>query len=73
MLKKHIIKIFNIETFIFSLTSDIIAIEITYLLNITVNIIIKELTNFSNVANSIHAVILISEAIPTKIAAKKSS
>mgnify|MGYP004620316921 FL=1 len=79
---KDIKRVFNAETFIIGLVSGIIGIGITYLLNIPINMIIKNISGLPNVAklNIIHAITLIiisicltviGGAIPSRIASKK--
>ncbi|WP_342481693.1 ABC transporter ATP-binding protein/permease [Paenibacillus sp. FSL L8-0340] len=81
--KKDITRVFNAETFIIGAFSGVLAIGITYLLTIPANIIIKSLTDLSNVAqlNPLHALLLIlinvvltmlGGFIPAKLAAKKN-
>ncbi|WP_150274370.1 ABC transporter ATP-binding protein/permease [Paenibacillus tepidiphilus] len=81
--KKDITRVFNAETFIIGAFSGILAISITYLLTIPANMIIKSLTDLSNVAqlNPVHAILLIvinvlltmlGGFIPAKFAAKKN-
>ncbi len=80
--KKDISRVFNAETIIVGFTSGIFGILITMLLNIPINIIIKNLTNISNIASlpivgSIILIIismfltLIAGLIPSKVASKK--
>jgi putative ABC transport system permease protein len=80
--KKDITRVFNAETFIIGTFSGLLGISIAYLLTIPVNIIIKSITDLSNVAqlNPVHAftLVLISVVltvlggfIPAKFAAKK--
>ncbi|WP_151734924.1 ATP-binding cassette domain-containing protein ['Paenibacillus yunnanensis' Narsing Rao et al. 2020] len=81
--KKDITRVFNAETFIIGAFSGILAISITYLLTIPANMIIKSMTDLSNVAqlNPVHAILLIiinvlltmlGGFIPAKFAAKKN-
>lgn len=81
--KKDITRVFNAETFIIGAFSGVLAIGITYLLTIPANIIIKSLTDLSNVAqlNPLHALLLIlinvvltmlGGFVPAKLAAKKN-
>jgi putative ABC transport system permease protein len=80
--KKDITRVFNAETFIIGSLSGLLGIGIAYLLTIPINIVLKSLTDLSNVAqlNPLHAFLLvvISVAltmlggfIPAKFAAKK--
>lgn len=80
--KKDITRVFNAETCIIGTCSGVLAIAITYLLTIPINMIIKSLTDLSNVAqlNPVHAILLIVISvvltmlggfIPAKFAAKK--
>ena len=46
--KRDIRRVFNAETFIIGLSSGIIGIAITLLLNIPINLIIKHITDVSN-------------------------
>ncbi|MFC9541603.1 ATP-binding cassette domain-containing protein [Lysinibacillus sp. NPDC056959] len=80
--KKDITRLFNAETFIIGATSGILGIGITYLLSVPINIIIENLTDFSNIAslNPVHGIALIVLSIvltmlggllPAKMAAKK--
>ena len=59
--RKDITRVFNAETFIIGLCSGLIGIIITYILLIPTNIILKNITDLTNVArlNLIHAIILI--------------
>lgn len=81
--KKDITRVFNAETFIIGAFSGLLAIGITYLLTIPTNMIIKSLTDLSNVSllNPLHAVLLIllnvlltilGGFIPAKLAARKN-
>ncbi len=80
--KKDISRVFNAETFIEGLIAGIFGIIITLLINIPINMIIKNYSDISNIAtlNPIAAIILIlisvlltiiAGFIPAKIAAKK--
>ena len=80
--KKDISRVFNAETFIVGLTAGLIGIGITLLLNIPINIIIKEITDISSVASlpfmgGVILVIIsmlltiIAGLIPSRMAAKK--
>ena len=80
--KKDISRVFNAETIIIGFTSGLFGIIITILLNIPINIIIKNITNISNISKLpiiggivliIISVILtlIGGLIPAKIASKK--
>lgn len=81
--KKDITRVFNAETFIIGSFSGLLAIGITYLLTIPTNMIIKSLTDLSNVSllNPMHALLLIllnvlltilGGFIPAKLAARKN-
>ena len=80
--KKDISRVFNAETFIVGLIAGLIGIGITLLLNIPINIIIKSITDISNVASlpifgAITLIIIsmlltvIAGLIPSRMAAKK--
>ena len=80
--KKDISRVFNAETFIEGLISGVLGILLTLLLNIPINMIIKELANISNIAilpvkGAIILVIIsitltiIAGLIPAKMASKK--
>lgn len=80
--KKDITRVFNAETAIIGTLSGLLGISIAYLLTIPTNIIIKNMTDLSNVAqlNPVHALVLIILSvgltilggfIPAKFAAKK--
>ena len=80
--KKDISRVFNAETFIVGLLSGIIGIGITVLLNIPINIIIKGITDVSNLSSlpimgGIILIIIsmsltvIAGLIPSRIASKK--
>ncbi len=80
--KKDISRVFNAETIIIGFTSGLFGIIITILLNIPINIIIKNITNISNISTLpisggiiliIISVILTLTGglIPSKIASKK--
>ncbi|MDD3048549.1 MAG: ABC transporter ATP-binding protein/permease [Bacilli bacterium] len=80
--KKDITRVFNAETFIIGLCSGLIGIGVASLLTVPINIILKKLTDLSNIAqlNPLHALILIIVSIiltliggfiPAKIASKK--
>ena len=80
--KKDISRVFNAETFIVGLASGLIGILVTILLNIPINIIIKKITDISNVASLpiLGGIILvlismlltvIAGLIPSRMAAKK--
>ena len=80
--KKDISRVFNAETFIIGLIAGLIGIGITLLLNIPINIIIKHITDVSNLASLpfMGGVILVSISmlltviaglIPSKLASKK--
>lgn len=80
--KKDISRVFNAETFIEGTIAGLIGIGITLLLNIPINIIIKNITDISNVAMlpTTGAIILvvismiltmIAGLIPSKMASKK--
>jgi len=63
--KKDISRVFNAETFIIGLTSGLIGISIAILLVFPINIVLKDLTDLSNIAqlNPIHALLLISVSV----------
>lgn len=80
--KKDISRVFNAETFIVGLTAGALGIGITVLLNIPINIIIKNLVGISNVSilpfvGGIILVVIsmlltvIAGLLPSKMAAKK--
>ena len=80
--KKDISRVFNAETFIIGLISGILGITITILLNIPINIIIKNLSGINNVSSlpPLAAIILvlisilltvIAGLIPSSYASKK--
>jgi ABC-type lipoprotein export system ATPase subunit/ABC-type antimicrobial peptide transport system permease subunit len=80
--KKDITRVFNAETCIIGSLSGLLGIGIAYLLTIPVNIILKSITDLSNVAqlNPLHALALVVLSvgltmlggfIPAKFAAKK--
>lgn len=80
--KKDITRVFNAETGIIGTLSGLLGIGIAYLLTIPVNIILKSMTDLSNVAqlNPLHAFGLVALSvaltmlggfIPAKFAAKK--
>ncbi|MDR0922419.1 MAG: ATP-binding cassette domain-containing protein [Lactobacillales bacterium] len=80
--KKDITRVFNAETFIIGAFSGLLGIAIAYLLTIPANILIKNATGLSNVAqlNPIHALLLVTISviltliggmIPARMAAKK--
>ncbi len=80
--KKDISRVFNAETFIEGLTAGIMGIVVTLLLNIPINIIIKEIVNISNISvlpvdGAIILIIIsviltvIAGLIPSKMASKK--
>ncbi|MBL1229871.1 ATP-binding cassette domain-containing protein [Enterococcus sp. BWB1-3] len=80
--KKDITRVFNAETLIIGMCSGLLGIGIAYLLTLPTNIILKDMTGLSNVAqlNPIHALALITisvvltllgGALPAKWAAKK--
>ena len=80
--KKDISRVFNAETFIVGLLSGIIGIGVTVLLNIPINIIIKNITDVSNLSSLpiLGGIILIiismsltviAGLIPSRIASKK--
>ena len=81
--KKDISRVFNAETLIEGLTAGVLGILVTILLNIPINIIIKEVVNISNISvlpvNGAIILIIISVLltviagfIPAKIASKKN-
>ena len=80
--KKDISRVFNAETFLVGLTSGLIGILVTILLNIPINMIIKEITDISKVASlplfgGLVLVLIsmlltvIAGLIPSRMAAKK--
>ena len=80
--KKDISRVFNAETFIVGLSSGVLGILVTILLNIPINIIIKNIVNISNISKLpiLGAIILvlisvlltiIAGLIPSKVASKK--
>lgn len=80
--KKDITRVFNAETFIIGIFSGLLGVVVTYILIVPVNIILKDLTGLTGVANLniYHAIILIAVSltltllggfIPSKLAAKK--
>lgn len=80
--KKDVSRVFNAETLIIGLTAGIIGILVTLILNIPINLIIKNLTGVSNLSRLpvVGALILIlisvvltiiAGVIPSKIASKK--
>ena len=80
--KKDISRVFNAETFIIGLSSDIFGVCVTLLLSIPINIILKHLIGLTSIAkldpfDAIAVIIisftltLISGLIPSRIAAKK--
>ncbi|MBE6140207.1 MAG: ABC transporter ATP-binding protein/permease [Firmicutes bacterium] len=80
--KKDISRVFNAETFIIGLTSGVLGIIVTLILNIPINIIIKNMVNISNISKLpwVGAIILviisvflttIAGLIPSKVASKK--
>lgn len=80
--KKDISRVFNAETLIEGLTAGILGIIVTALLNIPINLIIKNIVNISNISKLpiVGAIILITISviltviagfIPAKIASKK--
>lgn len=80
--KKDISRVFNAETFIIGLIAGLIGIGTTLLLNVPINIIIKNITNVSNLSKLplVGGVILviismlltvIAGLIPSRIASKK--
>ena len=80
--KKDIRRVFNAETMIIGLTSGVLGILVTLVLNIPINIIIKDMTNISNISvlpiiGAIALIIisviltLIAGLIPSNVAAKK--
>ena len=80
--KKDISRVFNAETFIIGLAAGLLGIGITAILTIPINIIIKSITNVSQIANlpvpgAIILVIIsmiltiIGGLIPSKMASKK--
>ncbi|MFC6275472.1 ATP-binding cassette domain-containing protein [Levilactobacillus tangyuanensis] len=82
--KKDITRVFDAETFILGVASGALGVVIAWLLTFPVNIVLKNITNLSNVAhlNPIHGVILIIIStiltvlgghIPARMAAKKDA
>ena len=80
--KKDISRVFNAETLIEGLVAGLLGIGVTLLLNIPINIIIKEVTNISNVSvlpidGAIGLIIIsviltvLAGLIPSKMASKK--
>lgn len=80
--KKDISRVFNAETLIIGLTSGVIGIVVTSLLNIPINMILKRILNVSNIASLplVGAIILIvisilltliGGLIPSRVASKK--
>lgn len=80
--KRDISRVFNAETFIVGLISGLLGIGITLLLNIPINIIIKQVAGISNIASLPWAggvilvvismlLTIIAGLIPAKLAAKK--
>lgn len=80
--KKDISRVFNAETIIVGFTSGMMGIIITIILNIPINMIIKNVANISNVAKlpAVGAIILvvisvlltsIAGLVPAKLASKK--
>ena len=80
--KKDIRRVFDAETFIIGLFSGLLGIGISYLLLIPINVILKQITDLSNVAvmDIRYSIILITisviltligGAIPSKMASKK--
>ena len=80
--KKDISRVFNAETLIIGLTSGLLGILITLLLNIPINIVIKSLTKVSNISSLplVGGIILvfisifltiIAGLIPSRMASKK--
>jgi putative ABC transport system permease protein len=80
--KKDISRVFNAETFIIGTFAGLIGIGVTFLLNIPINIIIKHITEVSNLsklplAGAIILIIismvltLIAGLIPSRLASKK--
>lgn len=80
--KKDISRVFNAETFIEGLFAGILGITVTILLNIPINIVIKNITGISSISKlpSVGAIILIiisvvltliAGLIPAKMASKK--
>ncbi|MEO3946670.1 ABC transporter ATP-binding protein/permease [Gorillibacterium sp. CAU 1737] len=80
--KKDITRVFNAETFIIGSLSGLLGIAIAYLLTLPINLILKSITDLSNVAqlNPLHAFLLVALSVsltmlggfmPAKFAAKK--
>ena len=80
--KKDISRVFNAETLLEGLVAGVLGIGVTLLLNIPINIIIKHVTNISNVsilpvAGGIGLIIIsvvltvIAGLVPSRMASKK--
>ena len=80
--KKDISRVFNAETFIIGLISGLMGIGVTLILNIPINIIIKHITDVSNITKlpfiggTILVIIsmvltVVAGLIPSKLASKK--
>ena len=80
--KKDISRVFNAETLIEGLSAGVLGIVVTLLLNIPINIIIKNVVGISNIASlpAVGAIVLIiisvlltviAGFIPAKLASKK--
>ncbi|APX71356.1 ATP-binding cassette domain-containing protein [Companilactobacillus allii] len=82
--KKDITRVFDAETTILGVASGVLGVVIAYLATFPINIILKNMTDLSNVAqlNPIHAIVLIIVStvltvlgghIPARMAAKKDA
>jgi putative ABC transport system permease protein len=82
--RKDITRIFNAETFIIGIFSGVLGVSIAFLLTFPINVIIKNMTDLSNVAslNPLHAVALVTIStvltvlggyIPARIASRKEA
>ena len=58
-------RVFNAETFLIGMFSGLLGISIAYLLIIPANLILKNLTNLSNIAqlNPLHALLLVTISV----------
>jgi len=63
--KRDISRVFNAETFLIGMFSGLLGISIAYLLIIPANLILKNLTNLSNIAqlNPLHALLLVTISV----------
>ncbi|WP_407889215.1 ABC transporter ATP-binding protein/permease [Levilactobacillus sp. N40-8-2] len=82
--KKDITRVFDAETFILGVGSGVLGVVIAWLLTFPINIVLKNITDLSNVAhlNPVHGIILIIIStvltmlgghIPARMAAKKDA